>query len=80
MELEKIKQKIVSFSTSRSEERLKMFQLICDKLDQGGEDSVKAFLNEMGGSIQGTAEELESGALDGCQEIDSESNREEGDL
>lgn len=80
MELEKIKQKIASLSKTRAEERLKMFQTIYDKLDQGGEDAVRSFLNEMGGSIQSTAEELESGALNGCQEIDSEPDGQEVDI
>jgi hypothetical protein len=71
MELEKIKQKIASLNKTRAEERLKMFQVICDKLDQGGEGAVKNYLNEMGDSIRKTAEELESGALDGCQAIAS---------
>ncbi len=77
MELEKIRQKIVSLSKTRAEERLEMFQMICDKSEQGGEDSVKSFLNEMGDSIRKTAEELESGALDGCQVIDSDPDGEE---
>ena len=77
MELEKIKQKIASLSKTRAEERLKMFQVMCDKSEQGGEDAVKSYLNEIGGSIRSTAEELENGALDGCQEIDSEPDGEE---
>ena len=80
MELEKIRQKIASLSKTRAEERLQMFQVICDKSEQGGEDAVKSFLNEMGGSIQKTAEELESRALTGCQETDSKPDGEEGNL
>ncbi len=45
MELEKIKQKIMSSNPDRSEERLKLFQMICEKLEEGGEDSVKTYLN-----------------------------------
>lgn len=78
MELEKIKRKIAILSKTRAEERLNMFQVICDKSEQGGEDAVKNFLNEMGGSIQKTAEELERGALNGCQDINSESDGKKG--
>jgi hypothetical protein len=80
MELEKIKQKIAILSKTRAEERLNMFQVICDKSEHGGEDAVKNFLNEMGGSIQKTAEELERGALNGCQEIVTAPDGEEGSL
>jgi hypothetical protein len=80
MELEKIKQKIMSSNPDRSEERIKLFQIICEKLDQGGEDSVKTYLNEVGGSIQKMADDLESRALGSCQATGSKSADQEGSL
>ena len=78
MELEKIRQKIVSVSPDRVQERLKMFQSLYEKLDQGGEDAVKNYLSELGGSIQKKAEELEIRALGSDREPDPKSLDREG--